>query len=113
MAADSLTTQTSLQCPHGGQVQIVSSNTSVKAGGVALALATDTFVVSGCPFQIPATPPIPSPCMKVMWILPDLRVKVGAQATLNRSDSGLCVSAAQVPQGPVSVVTTQARVKTE
>jgi hypothetical protein len=47
-----------------------------------------------------------------MWVMPDLRVKVNGQATLNRDDSGLCVSAAQVPQGPVSVVQTQAKVKT-
>jgi hypothetical protein len=82
----------------------------VKAAGAPLALATDTFIVAGCPFQIPAAVPIPSPCVSVQWILPDLRDKVNSTPTLSQSSVGLCLSAAQVPQGPVIVVSTQTRV---
>ena len=109
MAGAMLTVASSLACPHGGTVTIVSGNTRVMVGGVAAALATDTFTIAGCPFQIPATPPIPSPCVTVQWLLTDLRATVGGIPTLSQGDSGLCLSAMQVPQGPVSVVATQAR----
>lgn len=110
MSGNSLNVNSTLQCPHGGAVQIISSNTGTKGGGGFLVTTADTFVISGCPFQIPATPPIPSPCIKVQWIVSDTKVKVNGGATLSQSSVGLCLSAAQVPQGPVSIVNTQADV---
>lgn len=110
MAGNSLNVTATLQCPHGGTVQIISANTRIKAGGAPLALSTDTFVVAGCPFQIPAVVPIPSPCVTVQWIVTDLRDKVNGTPTLSQSSVGLCLSAAQVPQGPVVILTTQPRV---
>lgn len=111
MAGQSLNVNSTLQCPHGGMVQIISSNTSVKGGGGFLVTTADTFTVTGCPFQIPAAPPIPSPCVRVQWIISDTRVKVNGSPTLSQSDVGLCLSAAQAPQGPVVVVNTQVNVK--
>ena len=113
MAGNTLTTASSLMCPHGGTVQIISANTRVMAAGAQAALATDTFAVIGCPFQIPATPPIPSPCVTVRWLLFDIRVRVGAAPTLSQSSAGLCLSAAQVPQGPVVILATQPRVSSQ
>ena len=107
MAGFLLNVNASLQCPHGGQVRIVSANARVKAGGAFAALATDTFVVSGCPFQIPGTPPIPSPCVTVRWIVTNLRTRTQGTPNLSQSSTGLCLSAAQVPQGPVVIVQTQ------
>jgi len=112
MAAYTLETGAILMCPHGGKVQIVSANARVRAAGQSMALATDTFIVTGCPFHIPATPPIPSPCVIVRWIVTDLRTRVAGIQTLSRSSAGICQSAAQVPQGPVSIVTTQVQVET-
>src|SRR5947209_3510185 len=109
MSGNLITTSSSLQCPHGGQVQIISGNTRVKAGGDFVALATDTFLISGCPFQIPATPPIPSPCLTVQWLLTDLRTNVDDTPTLSQSSVGMCLSGAQIPQGPVVVVNTQTK----
>lgn len=55
MAGRLLTTQSAMQCPHGGQVQAISSNTKVSVGSGAFVLrVNDTFIISGCPFQIPA-----------------------------------------------------------
>lgn len=108
MANALLTTAASLQCPHGGSVSIVSSNSQVKAAGSPLALATDTFTVSGCPFQIPAAPsPIPSPCVQVQWLVSDQQTKVNATPTLSTGSSGLCLAATQAPQGSVVIVQTQ------
>lgn len=113
MAGFSIQTGATLMCPHGGVVQILGANVRAKAAGQFLALANDTFVVTGCPFHIPATPPIPSPCVTVRWIVTDLRAKVGGVRTLSRSSVGVCLSAAQVPQGPVSIASTQPRVETQ
>ena len=114
MSGNSLNTASTLQCPHGGTVQIISANTQVKADGSPIALATDTFVISGCPFQIPAAPsPIPSPCVTVQWIVPDMRNTVNGTPTLSQSSVGLCLSAAQAPQGPVTIVNTQTKVKSQ
>jgi hypothetical protein len=113
MPGSSLTTAATLQCPHGGTVQIVSSNLRVKGDGAPLALSGDTFTIVGCPYQIPATPPIPSPCTTVLWVVADLRAKVNGAATLSQNSTGICLSAAQVPQGQVGIVNTQQKVKSE
>ena len=108
MSGHALSAATTMQCPHGGQVQASSANSRVKADAYLLT-KDDTFSVTGCAFTLPSGQP--SPCVKVMWIVPDLRVTAGA-ATLSESDTGVCISAQNVPQGPVSVVRTQARVTT-
>ena len=112
MAGNALTTGSSLQCPHGGNVQISSSNTAVSADGSPAVTVSDTFTISGCPFQIPATPPIPSPCVRVQWIVPDTQAKVNGNPTLSQGSSGLCLAATSVPQGPVMVSNTQSKVQT-
>ena len=108
MAGQLLTTTSTLQCPHGGTVAIVSANTRVKAGGTPLALATDTFTIAGCPFQIPiGLGTVPSPCIQVQWVVTNLRTQVNDTPTLSTNSSGLCLAATQVPQGPVSIVQAQ------
>lgn len=109
MTAPLLTVQSSLSCPHGGTVSIVSSNTGTQAGA-ALALATDTFTVSGCPFQLP-TPagPVPHPCTTVQWVMTNTRCTVGGTPTLSATSMGLCLAADQVPQGPVVIASTQTK----
>jgi hypothetical protein len=106
---NTLTTASTLTCPHGGSVSIVSSNTKASINGSSVALATDTFTISGCSFQIPATPPIPSPCMTVQWVMPDTKTTVNGTPTLSQNSSGLCLAATQVPQGPVSITAGQSK----
>lgn len=79
-----------------------------------MALATDTFTISGCPFQIPVgTGTVPSPCVTVRWIVTDMRNSVNGVPTLSANSVGLCLAATQVPQGTVSVVNTQTKVDTQ
>jgi hypothetical protein len=102
-----LTIASSLQCPHGGTVAIVSANVLVQAGAM-LALATDTFTITGCPFQIPVgVGTVPHPCVTVQWTVPNLFTSVNGAPTLAQDSVGLCLAADQAPQGPVSVVQTQ------
>ncbi len=99
-------------CPHGGSVQIITTNSRVKVGGAFGALANDQYLISGCPFQIPAgVTTIPSPCLTVRWILTDMRAKVNSTPTLSMSSIGLCQNAQQLPQGLVMKVNTQPKVK--
>jgi hypothetical protein len=109
--AQTLTTSATLQCPHGGSVSITSSNTSSRADGSAIATIADTFTVSGCAFTLPG--PKPSPCIRVQWIVPDMRVRAGQIPTLSSTSVGLCLSADSIPQGPVSVVSTQTKVTSQ
>lgn len=111
MSGNTLNVNSTLLCPHGGTVQIISANTRVKAGGAFAALATDTYIVSGCPHQIPAAVPIPSPCVQVQWIVPDARDRVNGNFTLSQSSTGLCLSATGLPQGTVIVANTQPQVR--
>ncbi|MDI6104124.1 hypothetical protein QLQ12_36585 [Actinoplanes sp. NEAU-A12] len=108
MSGNALTANTAMQCPHGGQVRATPSNTRAKSDAHLLT-SGDTFTVAGCPFTLP--PGAPSPCLSVTWIVADLRVTAGSP-TLSESAAGMCLSGANVPQGPVSVVTTQRRVGT-
>jgi hypothetical protein len=112
MAGGALTNQSTLVCPHMAPVQITTSNTRVRFGGAYAVTMADVFTVSGCPFQIPAVPPIPSPCVLVQWLVPDTRVRVNGSFTLSQSSAGICLSAAGIPQGPPVVQATQTRVKT-
>ncbi len=113
MAGNTLTTASTLTCPHGGSVSIVSSNTKASISGSYVALATDTFTISGCPFQLPMTPPVPSPCVLVQWVMPDMKTTVNATPTLSQNSSGLCLAATQVPQGPVTITAGQSKAESQ
>jgi hypothetical protein len=113
MPGDTLTTASTLKCPHGGTVTIISANATSKAGGAPIATASDTFTIAGCPFQLPTTPPTPSPCVTVRWIVTDMRVRAEGKPTLSSSSKGLCFSALQAPQGPVNIAGTQKKVKSK
>jgi hypothetical protein len=101
-----------IQCPHGGQATIAPSYQRVKAGGAPVAVMSDTTTVAGCPVEVPAGPGTkPQPCIKVQWLVPATRVRIGGQFALLKTSQGLCQSAEQIPQGPPSVQMTQVRAK--
>ena len=114
MAAATLNVSATLSCPHGGSVTITTLNQSVKAESVYAALATDQYVVAGCPFQIPVgVGTVPSPCVSVKWELTDMRVTVHGNATLSTTSVGMCQNAQQAPQGPVVISNAQQRVRSQ
>lgn len=96
-------------CPHGGKVQDSPGSGRVKVGGQPVALASDTYLVTGCTFVVPG--PKPQPCVRAQWVVTSTRVKVEGKAVILQTSTGICQSAEQIPQGPPSVVTAQARVR--
>lgn len=98
----------SAACPHAAPVTTVSSNGRVLVSGMPVATIADTYLIAGCPFTLP--PPQPSPCIKVQWLVPAVRVLVNGQPVILQTSTGLCLSPAQLPQGPPIVQATQTRV---
>lgn len=103
-----LTTASSMMCPHGGTVSAITSNTRAIAGNAGLVRANDTFTIEGCTFQISGAP---HPCVRVQWIVNDLRSRALSDFTLSDASVGLCLAADQAPQGSVIISNTQQKVK--
>ena len=99
-----------MMCPHGGQVQPVTSNARVKAGGDFALRASDTFLIAGCPLVLGL---VPHPCMQVQWVVPAARDKVTSDSALTETSVGLCVAADQAVQGAVIIAFTQPQVSGE
>ena len=94
-------------CPHGGQVSTTPGSPRVKVGGQPVATTADTFMIAGCAFMVGTKP---QPCVKVQWLVPATRVRIGGQFAILQSSSGLCQSAEQIPGGPPSILVSQLRV---
>jgi hypothetical protein len=103
--AQLLTMASVLQCPHGGLVSAVTTNTVAQAGGAFILRSTDTFLIAGCAFTLP--PGVPHPCMTVQWLTPALMSTVMGDNVLTESSVGLCLAPDQAPQGPVLISFTQ------
>lgn len=97
-----------MQCPHGGQVKVLSLVPRVKLSGQPAATLSDISLVTACPSQPPPAGPGP-PCQKVQWLVGARRVRVNGQPVLVQSAMGLCIPG--VPPGPPQIVLTQLRVK--
>ena len=104
--ADVLNIQSVVQCPHGGTVQLVTTNARVKAGGDFALIVGDTSVVAGCSFMIG---PKPSPCVLVQWVSGAGRVVAGTPV-LNQQAIGICQSPEGAPQGIAMISNTQSKV---
>ena len=97
-----------IQCPHGGQATIITTNTSVKVGGNFAILESDVMISAGCPVTLPA--PKPSPCIAIQWTGSAQKVKVNGTPVLLQSSVGLCKSPEGAPQGPAIVTGVQTKV---
>lgn len=95
-------------CPHMAPVSALTSTTRVLLSGTPVVLSTDQCLIAGCIFQNPV--PKPSPCLQVRWLTAATRVLVEGRPPLLQSSVGLGISAEQVPQGPVSILSLQTRV---
>lgn len=104
-----LNVSSSLMCPHGGSVSIVTSNAVAKAGGDFIARMGDTFTIAGCSFALPNG--TPHPCVRVQWTTSATMSEVSHDKPLTKDSQGLCLAADSAPQGAVQITNTQTKVK--
>lgn len=104
MGVPILTTTSTLLCPHGGSVILVTSNVDMIIQGAPALLLTDVHPVAGCPFTIG---PKYSPCLTVRWLVGATQTNVRGVPVLLQNSVGLCYSAEQAPQGPAIVAQVQ------
>ncbi len=94
-------------CPHGGMAQLITTNTEAFVDGAPMLLQTDIHPIVGCPF----TPFAYSPCVTIRWMTAATRTSVRNVPVLLLTSVGLCLNAAQAPQGTAIVVQVQQKAK--
>jgi hypothetical protein len=102
-----LTTASTVMCPHGGMAQLFTSNTIAVIDGAPALLQTDIHPIVGCTF----TPVAYSPCVSIRWVTGATQTAVRQVPVLLQNSVGLCLNAAQAPQGTALVVQVQQRAK--
>ncbi|AYF90637.1 hypothetical protein D6Z43_27165 [Pseudomonas sp. DY-1] len=102
-----LTTSSTVMCPHGGTAQLITSNTEALVDGAPMLLQTDIHPIIGCPF----TPGAYSPCVSIRWVSAATQTSIRNVPVLLQNSVGLCLNAAQAPQGTALVVQTQQKAK--
>ncbi|MFI6875333.1 hypothetical protein ACIBL6_18030 [Streptomyces sp. NPDC050400] len=112
MPGFALTTAASLTCAHQGQLTLTPGGQQVLATGAPVVTTADVNVVA--PSCALSSSPTPTPCVKVDFgLAASTRVFVQGRPLVVQPTgpgTGLCLSAAQVPQGPPVVSTVQQRV---
>jgi hypothetical protein len=99
-----LTTTAIVICPHAGQALLLPSQTEAVVRGAPVLLQTERHPIVGCVF---APGGVPSPCLSIQWVTAALKAKVHQIPVLLQTSVGLCLNAAQAPQGAAIVVQTQ------
>ncbi|MDQ1287763.1 MAG: hypothetical protein QG622_1328 [Actinomycetota bacterium] len=100
-----------LTCPHGVPAQVTPGSPRVLVSGMPVATMTDTYPVTGCPFQIPVGAGTkPSPCLQIRWTVPATRVMVNGSPVVTAASTGSGVSPESAPQGPPVPAGVQVRV---
>lgn len=112
MSIPVLTTLGTVMCPHGGTVNLSTSQSDAEAEGGKLVLVTDEHTISGCPFQVPApSGTVPQPCVKCRWQVGATLTMVNDTPVVTQSSVGLCFSATEIPQGPAIIANAAAQTK--
>jgi hypothetical protein len=104
MPGNLLTTGSTVQCPHGGQALLLTSNTSVLGPDGPVLLETDVHVGTGCPFTVGT---VYSPCLRIEWQAAATATGVNELGPLVETSVGICYSAQGAPQGTAIVAATQ------
>ncbi|KEF42624.1 MAG: hypothetical protein ER33_05005 [Cyanobium sp. CACIAM 14] len=101
-----LTATSTVLCPHLGQAQLLTSNTEWLIDGAPALLLSDVHPIVGCIF---APGGVYTPCVTVRWLSGATQANLHGVPVLLQNSVGLCLNAAQVPQGQALVVQVQTR----
>lgn len=96
-----LKTNSTIQCPHGGQAILFTSNTKVVRKQVPVLIETDIHPVAGCPFTVG---PKYSPCVRIEWKAGHADTLVDGVPVLCQTSIGICYNAEGAPQGIAVIV---------
>ena len=102
-----LTTTSTIMCPHGGTAQLTTTNTEALIDGAPALLQTDVHPIAGCTFTLA----VYTPCVTIRWVSGATQTKVHDVPVLLQNSVGLCLNAAQAPQGTAIVAQVQQRAK--
>jgi hypothetical protein len=101
-----LATGSSVQCPHGGQATLTTSNNKVAVTTGRALLESDIHTVVGCPFTIGSKP---SPCIRIEWSAGANSVSVNGTPVLIQSSIGKCYSPESAVQGVAIIVNSDSK----
>ncbi len=98
-----LNSSASVQCMHGGKVQLTPTNQRVKVDGQPVMTQDNVCSITGCSF----VPPYGNgPCSTGQWVSAATRVKAGGMPVLLRDSQSVCT-----PTGTgMNIINTQMRV---
>jgi hypothetical protein len=99
-----LTTASTVICPHGGMAVLTTRNSQALVLGAPVLLQNELHSVMGCAF---APGGVPTPCLTVQWLTGGTQSAIGGVPALLQSSVGLCLNAAQAPQGTAIVLQAQ------
>lgn len=102
MGAPVITSQTPVNCGHGGVATHVPSQVRVRIGGSPAAIAADQHPVAGCALTTTSTPP----CVVLAWTVPAIRVRAGGQPVLVQTSIPIGTGPGIVMAGQVRVMAT-------
>lgn len=91
-----LTTASQVQCMHGGQALLMTTNATLFAGGSPVLLETDVHMVAGCPFTVGV---VYMPCVTIQWQTAATSLTVNGAGVLLETSIGNCLNASGAPQG--------------
>jgi hypothetical protein len=107
MPGEILNIASSIQCMHGGQALLFTSNTRFMVDNLPALMQSDIHPVVGCPFTIG---PKYQPCVRIEWSGGASQCAVNGVPVLVRSSIGQCYSADGVVQGIAIIGNTQTKV---
>lgn len=107
MPGSFLTTDSTIQCMHGGTAILTTSNDSFFVDGAPVLLESDVSDVFGCPFTLPGGKY--SPCKHIEWSAGASKVTVDGTKTLIESSVGKCISEEKATQGVAVISSTQGK----
>ena len=96
-----------MMCPHGGTVNVISTDSRLRAVDGQVLRSSDTYLVTGCPFALGLPP---HPCVAITWVQPDSHSQGTGDFTVSEQSVGLCQSADQAAQGSALIIFSQPQV---
>jgi len=98
------TTNSTIQCPHGGMAILLTSDTQMQIQGGYALLETDVHPVAGCSFTLG---PVYHPCVTIRWSAGATQTKVNGIPVLLQTSVGVCYAADQAPHGTALITQVQ------